>query len=277
MNVKMKLLSLAVLGLTGMGMAGSAFATCANTTPFAAWSSWNGTKNLGAQSGGVTAAGNGLNGTSCSMASSFNIATLPGSNGAQAIVYDNSPQHEQTYRFRFYIDPTNIVSGLSTVNTVYAFRAVSTSAYGASVPTSTIVSMQLLGQGGKVTLSTGAACSSGDANTTKVGNTCFSTAGNLTLPSPSTSGVRIEGQVILGATGTGQVNVWIGSNVNPAAPDQTINVDNSAWSGTTGAADGVKQASLGLFGSTPKFRSANNNQAVLFDEFDSRRQTFIGL
>jgi hypothetical protein len=269
-SFQMKALALAMLGLGGLVMAGTASAACTNTTPFAAWSSWNGVKNLGAQGGGVTVAGNGLNGTSCSMASSFNIATLPGSNGAQAIVYDNSPQLEQTYRFRFYIDPTNIAANLSTTKTVYIFQALSTSPHGSVTPTNRVVAMELLGQGGNVTLATLAGCSSGD---NQVGNLCRAT-NNLTLPSPFTNGIRVEGQVTIGTAGTGKVNVWIGSNVNPASPDATINVDNSAWG--TANTDGVKQAAMGLFGTTPVFRSNNNNQTVLFDEFDSRRQTFIG-
>jgi hypothetical protein len=267
-SFKMKALAVAVLGLAGMGLASSAMATCTNSTPFAAWSSWNGTKNLGAQSGGSTVAGNGLDGTNCSMASSF--TTNPGSNAEQAVVYDNSPQFEQSYRFRFYIDPSQILSTLSTTKTVYVFQALSASTHGTVSPTNKIVSMELLGQGGAVTLATFAACSSGD---NQVGNRCHA-ATNLTLPSAGTTGVRIEGQVILGAAGTGKVNVWIGTNANSASPDATINVDNSAW--YTSGSEGVKQAVMGLFASTPFFRTSNQNKVVLFDEFDSRRQTFIG-
>jgi len=260
----MKALAVAVLGLAGTGVASAA---CTNTTPFAAWSSWNGTKNLGAQGGGSTVAGTGLNGTSCSMAASF--TTSPGSNAEQAIVYDNSPQFEQSYRFRFYIDPTQIAPNLSTTKTVYAFQALSASTHGAVAPTNKIVALELLGQGGNVTLATLAACTSGD---NQIGNQCRAT-NNLTLPAAGTTGIRIEGQVILGATG--KVNIWVGSNVNPNAPDATINVNNAAW--YTASSEGVKQAVMGLFASTPFFRTSNQNKVVLFDEFDSRRQTFIGL
>src|SRR4051812_30059721 len=97
----MKALAVAVLGLAGTGVASAA---CTNSTPFAAWSSWNGTSNTGAQFGGATTATSGLNSTTCGMAATTTAS--PGSNGAQAVVFDNSPQKEQTYRFRFYVDPT---------------------------------------------------------------------------------------------------------------------------------------------------------------------------
>lgn len=275
-SFKMKALALATLGLGGLVMAGSAFAACTgtnNATPFAAWSSASGsplgTTTSGALLGGTAVAGPGLNGTNCSMAASF--ATAPGSNGEEAVVFDNSPQLEQTYRFRFYFDPTAIASTLSTVNTVFAFQATSSSNHGTVSPTTKIVQIQLIGSGGVVSIRPFAACTTAGSGATQVGNNCHST--DVVLPTPyAGTGVRVEGQVIIGTTGTGVLNIWVGTNTG--TPDAVINVDNAAWGGT--GVDGVKQATLGLFRSTPFFRNAGVNQVVYFDEFDSRRQTAIG-
>jgi hypothetical protein len=272
-SMQMKALALAVLGLAGMG---SAMAACTNTTPFAAWSSSisGGANSSGAQLGGTTVATTGLHSTSCAMAASFTHAA-PSSNGEEAVVFDNSPNFEQTYRFRFYVDPTAVKSSLSTLNTMSVFAAKSQLAHGSGTPTQQgIVQMYLVGGGGNVNLRTYAACSSGD---NFLANRCRA-ASDISLGAVATdftAGIRIEGQVILGAAGTGKVNIWVGSNTNSAAPDATINVDNSAW--YAAGSEGVKQAVMGMFqGSTP-FRNATQNMAVLFDEFDSRRQTFIGL
>jgi hypothetical protein len=257
-------------------MAGSAMATCSNPTPFAAWSSWDAvhSKNAGQSFGGTTVAADGLHTTSCAMSSYFTLFNQ--SLGEQAIVYDNSPQKEQTYRFRFYIDPTNVKSTLSSLNSVGIFGGKSATTHGTTNLNNQVVYMFINGDGtGNVFLRTIAACTTGDAFQ---GNKCQSNAGDVQLPFTSgsvfTGGVRIEGQVIIGAAGTGKVNVWVGSNVG--TPDRVINVDNAAW-GTAGS-DGIKQAALGLQVATGTFQQANHDSThnVLFDEFDSRRQTAIG-
>lgn len=260
LNVK-KTLSLALLGLVGFAAVGSAMAQSCPTDPFAAWSSSSGGVNSGAQLNGVTVGGPGLNGTACSMDAAFVSATSP---AAQALVYDDTPTVEQHYRFRFYIDTTNIAPSLSTTQTVRIFNASSNATHSTSPAISRIVDLQLLNSNG-LKLRTFAACSSGDNFTS---NRCRSTSGDVTL----TAGVtRIEGEIIIGGTGTGKVNIWVGTNVD--TPDRVINVDNSAW----GSGDGVERASLGLYSSTPDFRTAANNAHVFFDEYDSRRSTFIGL
>jgi hypothetical protein len=268
-SFQMKALALATLGLGGLVMAGSAFAACTNTTPFAAWSSWNGTSNLGAQFGGLTVAADGLNNTACSMAAS--VTQSPGSNGAQAVVYDNSPQKEQTYRFRFYIDPTNVVSGLSNFSSTYIFQASSSANHGSISPTNRIVGFVLVGDGTNAILRPFAACTTAGSGATQNGNLCQ--AGQVNLPTPfSGTGVRVEGQVILGTAGTGVLNVWVGTNTG--TPNITVNVDNAEWG--TANTDGVKQALLGILHTSGPFRSASVNKVVFFDEFDSRRQTAIG-
>jgi len=269
-SMKMKALAVAVLGLAGMG---SAMAACSNATPFAAWSSWNpGTStNVGASLGGVTVAADGLHSTSCSMSSKFTTrADQGGSFGEQAVVFDNSPQKEQTYRFRFYINPAAVASTLSTTSQVSVFGAHSASNHGAT-PNNQLVQMFILGDGtGNVFLRTFAGCTSGDGFQ---GSRCLPNSGDTQLPTASfATGVRVEGQVIIGTTG--KVNIWVGSAVDPNTPSATINLNNAAWGGV--GVDGVKQAKLGLQTSTLAYMQNNLNKVVLFDEFDSRRQTFIG-
>ena len=268
-SFKMKAVEVAVLGLAGLGLASSASAACSNSTPFAAWSSWNGTTNTGAQFGGATNATDGLHSTSCGMAASTTVS--PGSNGAQAVVFDNSPQKEQTYRFRFYIDPTTVVAGLSNFNSTYIFQASSASNHGTVSATNRIVGFQLVGDGTHAILQPFAACTTAGTGATKNGNLCQ--AGQVNLPTPFVgTGVRVEGQVIIGAAGTGILNVWVGTNVG--TPDVVVNVDNAAWG--TASTDGVKQALMGLLHTTQGYRQNSVNKAVVFDEFDSRRQTAIG-
>jgi len=277
---QMKALALAVLGLAGFGVTGSAMAACANPTPFAAWSSWNGAAttcngspstgcNAGQSFGGHTDAASGLHSTSCAMSSYFTLFNQ--SLGQQAIVYDNSPAKEQTYRFRFYVDPTSVKANLSSLNTVGLFQGKAAANHGTPTAHNQIVYLALNGDGTNVFLRTSAACNSGD---NFQGNKCQSNTGDVQLPAPFTGGVRVEGQVIIGGAGTGKVNIWVGSNVG--TPDRVINVDNAAW-GTAGS-DGVKQAAMGLQHGSGTFQQGNHDSAhnVVFDEFDSRRQTPIG-
>jgi len=78
----------------------------------------------------------------------------------------------------------------------------------------------------------------------------------------------VEGEVVIGASGTGKINIWVNNN-NPATPTGSINVDNAGWTG-------IDTAIMGLADSTSSFRSNQATKIIKFDEFDSRRQTFIG-
>ncbi|MGA9336035.1 MAG: hypothetical protein WBV39_17270, partial [Rudaea sp.] len=103
---KMKALSIAVLGLAGLGLGGSVFAaTCptlttntGNSTPGGggAWSS----QSVGG-GGFMDIATPGLNGTNCELI--VNVGSAPVGN-VKAYVSDTSPQNEGRYRARFYFD-----------------------------------------------------------------------------------------------------------------------------------------------------------------------------
>jgi hypothetical protein len=66
----------------------------------------------------------------------------------------------------------------------------------------------------------------------------------------------------------GTRKVWVNSNVEGTVTS-TLTGDSSAWGG-------VDFATLGLAAPSTGFRTAHLNQAVNFDRFDSRRQTFVG-
>ena len=57
--------------------------------------------------------------------------------------------------------------------------------------------------------------------------------------------------------------------MSDAAPTGSTTIDNSAWSG-------AKTAYLGMSVGSPQYRANHAGVVLTFDEFDSRRQTFIG-
>jgi hypothetical protein len=259
-SFQMKALALAVLGLGGLVMAGSAFADCPTGVAQADGGAWSG-KNVVA--GTMTVVPGGLESptpSSCAMSStitSFNPF-------AAAAAVDNSPQNEVTYRAQFLINADAIV-GLDPFNGVQIFGANAANSASTNNPTTQILKMTITG-GATKNVNFIAACSNGS------NDRCSTSA-------PLAAGVnRIEIQIIMGSGTGGQLNYWI-NNTNSASPTGSIQAalgaagfDNSAWVG-------VKAAVLGLANPTNGFMTGGSSQlnhAVLFDAFDSRRQTFIG-
>ena len=77
------------------------------------------------------------------------------------------------------------------------------------------------------------------------------------------------------ANGTGQLKYWV-SDATAAAPAEgsptgtVSNLTNSGWTG-------VDQVTLGLGGANANWRANyTGTDYVYFDQFDSRRQTYIG-
>ncbi len=248
---KMKALSIAVLGLAGLGLAGSVFADCPTdpAQPTGAWSSK-------VQAGGTVAiSAGGYNGSSCKLDS-----TLTTNNSFdQATVVDTSPTNEPTYRARFFFNYDDVTT-IGAFDGVQIFTANSAAAYPATNPTTQILRLTL--QGGGATghqLGIIAACDNGG------GNTC-----SVVAPLPASGTSSVEVQIIMGASGTGTVNYWINNNVSGTPTGSlTITGGNAGWIGTN-------EARMGLAGPTLGIRTSHLNQPVHFDEFDSRRQTFIG-
>jgi hypothetical protein len=77
----------------------------------------------------------------------------------------------------------------------------------------------------------------------------------------------VEFDLQIGAAGS--IALWVNNNneASPTVPAQTV--DNAA-------AVGIDTAFLGLASPSPQYVTAFAGTAVGFDQFDSRRQTFIG-
>jgi hypothetical protein len=277
-SFRMKALSLAVLSLAGLGMAGSAFAVCpqvsshiANSTPGGggAWTS----QSVG---GGafVTILNTGLNGTGCSLG--IDLGTTPTAS-AHGFVQDTSPSNETRYRGRFYFNDSALT--LTAANYQFViFNAFADTAPGTF--NTDEVRVSLIGGGSP-------AIRFKVADATQVSGFKIITS---TLPAAITPGTYyLEFDMNQGA-GSGAVvgptctacaagapgcfRYWLtpaGAASSDGSPTGTCSVSNAGWSGVT-------QANLGLFSPSALFRQFDNtdNAIIVVDEFDSRRQTFIG-
>lgn len=240
MTAKTKVLSLALLGLAGFGFAGSALAGCP-ASPVPPWTAVN------ALGGTAVIAAGGYAGTPCRLDSA-----LTGDVTSFATVEDDSPSAEPRYRVQFIIDADSLTGGLGIVDGAYIFTA--TSAAGGNPP----ISLSIVGDGAGtnyVSYNVPDANASGGAD---VGSIALSAGQNY-----------VEFDLDNGAvSGTPHFSIWVNNNVegSPNFTTSTFN-NNSAV---------VDTAFLGLAGATGSYLSSFNGTAVGFDQFDSRRQTFIG-
>jgi len=257
----MKALSLAVLGLAGYAFAGSALAVCPSTVS-PPWSS----VNTGG-GGTVSVVDVGYNGTSCKLQAVVGSSTI-----ARAGVVDDTPADETRYRARFYIN-ASALSNLTTLNTTRIFTAAAANQFPATGGSALIVQMNLLGVGGTPTVRIFTADTAGTSpGATCSGNRCFK---DVALTGSADGTYRIEVDVQMGTTGNtnGSVRYWVtpaATATTDGAPTGTITgLNNSSWVGVT-------QVVLGLANLSSGFRTANVGKNVFYDEFDSRRTTFIG-
>lgn len=239
-----------ILGLgaiAAFGFTSSAFAQCPSS-PVPPWSGQS------ALLGSVAIQAGGYDGTSCKLAS-----TLTGSAGsATAFVRDDTPANEPTYRAQFLVNAENL-TGQNALQIARVFLATT-----ATPPTggnAALVTLSLAGAGANKTLNIATACSD-NASGVCVG------AVTLNAANAVAGTHRVEIAYTRGGTGVGQLRVWA-NNTTEGTASLTIAANNEAWGG-------VDQAALGLASATAAFRSAQLNRAVFFDEFDSRRTTFIG-
>ncbi len=276
-SFKMKALALATLGLGGLVMAGSAFAATCPTDPAQPNGPWASKSVSGATlsicPGGANCSGvtTGLDSTSCALA----VGTSIGAGSiAKSFVTDASPQNEARYRARFYFDVSQLVAQgfTSGLKQVKIYDSASTSS-----PTNTPnteVGIFLAG-GSPPSLKINVANSdSGSSYTTiSVPLTGASTGSTnikrfeFDLQQGSSSGASCSSATPTG----GCFRYWLsdsGSATTDATPLGTQAVTNTGWSG-------VKQTSMGILTANPSYRSTNGT-ILVFDEFDSRRQTFIG-
>ena len=249
-STKMKLLSLAILGLGGIALAGSASAACP-TNPDA----WSG--KLALSGGSVTIASGGLDGSECKMVSSVGTSAV-----SIAEVRDDSPSNEPRYRFQFLID-TSALGTIGSLDVVQVFAANAATSYPASGGRTPLLTLALSSAGGgNASLTVVASCNNASAQ-----YRCITSTPALI------SGInRFEADLQVGAGSAGQLRYWLNAPAGSSEPAPTgtiANLDNSGWVG-------VDTTFLGLIGASPVYRSNHAGQGVGFDTFDSRRQTYIG-
>lgn len=243
-NVTMKALSIAVLGLAGVAFAGSSMAACGSDPSVAGGGAWSAKQE---SDGTIAIATGGALSTECQAKS--RVTTTAGSLAA-AVVRDDTPTNEARYRAQFYInnDALTSFSGLQGAQ-VFQVQAAAAGASG---------SRQMLR----------AIVVPGGANGKRVR---FQIAGAPAAIQGASIDLangwnRVQVDLTTGAAGT--VKIWV-NNATEATPTQTIGpVDNSSWVG-------VDRVFLGLAAPTSEFATTQGGRDVGFDEFDSRRQTFI--
>lgn len=255
MNSKMKTLSLAVLGLVGFAAAGSAMAAgCPAITP-ASPAPWSAVNVGGGASAGSSIAP-GYDGTSCKWSS-----MLGNSGNARAQVRDDTPANETRYRAQFILD-ANALIGTNGNNQANIFLANAANLFNGILPT---LRLQFTGSGpGTKRVNVLAACNNGTTNI------CI---GQFNLPVQAGAN-RIEIDLQFGANGVGTLRYWasdLATATTDGVPLGTIPLTggNAGWVG-------VDSVFLGLGSPSSAYRTLNTGKVAYFDQFDSRRQTFIG-
>jgi hypothetical protein len=250
----MKALAVAVLGLAGIG---SASAACPSS-PVPPWDSQAATgANLSITPGG-------LNGTGCKL--SISSITGAGANAKAFVSNTTGPSNEPRYRARFYVETTGL-TGLTVANR----QAFIGSAQATSAPSGRgLAEVNVLLAGGSIP---GPSIAFLVANNDQPSG--FST---VTVPVPDNSGeyrVEFDLQQGVGAT-PGSFRCWV-TTATAVTTDDTptpsacasISVNNSGWGG-------ISRFNLGFANVSAQARLNLISQVLSLDEFDSRRQTFIG-
>ena len=252
-SMQMKALSLAVLALAGLGMAGSAFAcptiggTSATPGGGGAWTSQTVTSMTFGN------AATGLNGTACALQISMNAGAASNTKG---FVTDASPNNEQHYRARFYINTAGLTNMTLANEQFHLFSALAT-----TPPAGLGAEMVFVSYIGGATPSV----------RFFIGDTSIPGYKIVSAPVPNTGGnYRVEIDLQQGSPGT--FRYWVSDAAAVTAdgtPTGTTTMTDAGWSG-------VKQVNLGMFITSTNFRANVATQPLIVDEFDSRRNTFIG-
>ncbi|GAA0705842.1 hypothetical protein [Dokdonella soli] len=252
MNTKMKVLSLALIGLCGF--AGSAMAACPAGPTTAQGGAWTSAIQLpDATSSPLAIVAGGLDGSACKLTS----ALAPTTSASAAVRYTHAAS-EPSYRFQFLVDPSAF-SAFNATDSVVIFQAPATTAANGF---NRLLRVSLVaGPAGAKRVRFIAQCGS-------AGFLCAQSFATDLLPGVN----RIEGKLTVGAGAAGSFTYWVNAaagTTEPAASGTIANLNNAAWGG-------VSAASLGLAAPTQTFADTHGNQIAGFDAFDSRRQTYIG-
>jgi hypothetical protein len=261
----MKALAVAVLGLAGTSLASAA--TCPSDPAQSGGGAWS-SKSVGG-GGALTISSPGLHSTSCAL--NVNVGSAPLAN-VRAFVSDTSPVNEQRYRARFYFD-ISALTGLTLANDqTEIFDAFSDTAPG-TFNTDEIQVFLIGGASKQLRFFVADAGQASGFKTINSGALPTSASGHYYFEFDLTKGAGSSSVVSCAGGAAGCFRYWIaaegGTAPADANPTGTYSASNAGWSGVT-------QANLGLFGTSAKFRTDNSSKPFQVDEFDSRRQTFIG-
>lgn len=258
-NVMMKTLSLAVLGLAGMSFAGASMAQgCPTTvgqnqTPPGVWS-----VALQTQAA-LSVVTPGLAGTACGLQVALNQNS---SASAKSGVVDQTPNAEQRYRARFVVSTAIALTQLN--RTALIFNVVGPAAAPGGTSNAMQVFMNGTGTARGLRLLIGDTAAAGQYR-------------QVDIPLPNQAGenrIEIDLTFAAGAGTNGQLRYWVtdqATATTDGSPTGTVTgLANGAWGG-------VDQVVLGLAGASNQWRTNfTATDFVKFDEFDSRRQSFIG-
>lgn len=290
-SFQMKALALATLGLGGLVMAGSAFAACpdptlnSNTGYKVPNGPWAGEFVTNAT---IASATPGLASTNCKMVVGFTATggVVPGN--ARSYVSDNSAQNEPRYRARFYVDLSQLSNQFTngsqqlTIFSAGANNFPST----ASKANANAAEVQLKLIGGAPPIFRFIVADFGQPSGYRI----------VSFNAPTPAGVnRIEFDYNTGTGSTcapgntnGSFCAWVTDGAATSAENapttaglvgpNPYNLSAASFDATgTNGWSGVVFANLGISGASgPLQVSAAGTQLIAFDEFDSRRQTFIG-
>jgi hypothetical protein len=226
-----------VLALALLGLAGYAGSAAAGC-PASPVPPWTAVSALG---GTAVIASPGYATTPCRLDSA-----LTGDASSFATVEDDTPTAEPRYRAQFIINADNLTS-LGLTDAAFIFNANS--------GTGPQVSLSIVGDGAGGHLVSYVVPDSSAGGGSDVGSLALVAGEN-----------RVEFD--LDSTGTPHFSIWVNNNVE-ASPDFTTTTFNNG--GAT-----IETAFMGLAGGTPSYFASSSGVAVGFDQFDSRRTTFIG-
>lgn len=189
--------------------------------------------------GTLAIASPGYAGTECRLDSA-----LTGDSTSFATVQDDTPNAEPRYRAQFILNADNLTN-LGVVDAAVVFSATSSS--GPQIQISIVGD----GVGGRLV--------------TFVVPNSSAPGGSDVQSFPLTTG---ENHIEFDLDNSGHFSAWVNNN-NEASPTYTTSSFNNG--GAT-----IESAFLGMAAPTPGYLANFNGVTVGFDQFDSRRQSFIG-
>ncbi|MCX7545266.1 hypothetical protein [Marinicella gelatinilytica] len=250
--------TLSVCALFGLSM--SAYAQTCPATP-AAWDISN-----AANGGSFAVTSPGAAGTDCKLT----VTHGPNNNGI-GTVRDDLASAETSYRARFYVDATNIMNNaMGPQHRTKAFVAGNfENQVGTNIDISarpSILQMFIVGLGNNEAR-LGGFCRdlNSPGNRARFGDPNDVNPGTVTLQ-PGWNVVEVE--IKMGA-GTGECRIWVNNDVESSPNWEQTGIDNNLLVG-------VKRVNIGTVGATQAYANVLGNEELHFDEFESRRQTFIG-